>query len=477
VALSFLSSASRAAAGLGAAFLAAVFTTLALTALLYAMQSLPRAGIMAHIRSSFTNGALQEHDWLFKNDHLGFNQYSDCLLIQMFFFRRDAWADTVAPIVVFNDWPVPLRADNGKQISECAIARSAAFSDAPFDLYPAQFYFPYSRYIHAFRLPAYLLLEKFDVGAIRRLYRMMAFGVLVMILVTHLLVILWRAERADDRPREGDHVIQGVFFVMLSLIFMRFYSIDVFDLSLVHAPSDILIFAAIAVISLLNITRTSYRTLCSLCGIFGALVFALDFLHGALPLGLAALIGCVAMKVDRKSSAEQIATSVFLAGSSFVVGAGVALLVKIVTSAVTFGPQAVTGFFLQLNYRMTGGGFPLSDVWIRLSKNLDVIFFEDYRFSRASLFGTGLCLIVAYGIALARATRASVVQAHVLLLSVLVIGIWYLVFRNHSVIHASFMVRLLVWPLTATAGMVIVAVSGGAHIGPGVIAPFPTQTC
>ena len=463
MALSFLYWVRRAAAGLGAAFLAAVFATLALTAMLYAMQSLPRAGITAHIRSSFTNGALQEHDWLLKNDRLGVDQYDTCLLIQMFFFRGDAWTDTVAPTVIFNDWPVPLWADNGSPISECAIARAAAFSDAPFDLYPAQSYFAYSRYLHAFRLPAYLLLEKFDVGAIRRLYRMLAFGVLVMILVTQLLLMLWRAERADDRPHEGSHVIQGVFFVMLSLLFMHFYALHFYAPSLTHAPSDILIFVAIAVVSLLNIPRTSYRMLCGLSGIFGALVLALDFLHGALPLGLAALIGCVAMKAERQSSAGQIATAVFLAGSSFVVGAGVALLVKIVTLAVTLGPQAVTGFFVQLNYRMIGGGFPLSDVWRRLSEHLDVIFFEDVRFSRALLFVTGLVLIVTYGIALACATRASAVQAHALVLSVLVIGVWYVVFRNHTVIHADPMVRLLVWPLTATAGMIIVAVSGVAH--------------
>src|SRR5437867_13103199 len=111
---------------------------------------------------------------------------------------------------------------------------------------------------------------------------------------------------ADDRPSEGDHVSQAVFFVMLSLLFMRFYGLRLFAPSLTHAPSDILLFVAIAVMSLLNITRTSDRMLCVLCGIFGALVFALDFLHGALPLGLAALIGCVAMKADRQSSAGQI---------------------------------------------------------------------------------------------------------------------------------------------------------------------------
>jgi hypothetical protein len=465
MALSFLYSARRAVARLGTAFLAAVFATLALLALLYAMQALPRAGIIAHIRASFTNGALQEHDWLLKNDRLGVDQWSDCLLIQMFVFRRDAWADTVAPTVVFNDWPIRLWADNGKQLSECAIAKSAAFSEAPLDLYPAQSYFPYSRYIHAYRLPAYLLLEQFDVGAIRQLYQMMAFGVLVMILVTQLLLTLWRAEKADDRRREGDHVIQSVFFVMLSLIFMRFYALDLFGQSIVNAPSDILMLIAIAIISLLNITRISDRMLCVLCGIFGALVFAFDFLRGALPLSLAALISCVAMKADRKSSAGQIATSVFLAGSSFVVGAGVALLVKIVTLAVTFGSQAVTGFFLQLNYRMIGGGFPLSDVWIHLNENLDVIFFEDLHLSRSFLFIIGILLLVLYVIARACATRVAAVQAHVLLLSVLVIGVWYLVFRNHSVIHAGSMVRLLVWPLTATAGMVIVAISGVAHIG------------
>jgi hypothetical protein len=309
VALYFLYSARGAAARLGTAFLAAVFATLALTALLYAMQSLPRAGIMAHIRSSFTKGALQEHDWLLQNDQLGVNQYNDCLLIQMFFFRRDAWADTVAPIVVFNDWPVPLWADNGEQISECVIARSAAFSDAPLDLYPAQSYFAYSRYFQAFRLPAYLLLERFDVRVIRRLYRMMAFGVLVMILVTQMLLTLWRTERAKDRPREGDYVIQGVFFVMLSLILMRFYGLELFSPSLTHAPSDILIFVAIAVISLLNITKTSYRMLCVFCGIFGALVFALDSLHGALPLGAALLehYVCVISPVEDESLSPDVA--------------------------------------------------------------------------------------------------------------------------------------------------------------------------
>jgi hypothetical protein len=463
VALSSRYAARWAAPKLGAAFLAAICATLVLTALLYAMQALPSASIMAHIRSSFTHGALQEHDWLLHNDRLGVNQYNDCLVIQMFGFRRDAWADTVAPTVVFNDWPVPLWADNGEPLSECAIARAAAFSEAPLALYPAQSYFAYSRYMHAFRLPAYLLLEQFEVGAIRRLYRMLAFGGLVMILGIHLLLMLWRTEKADNRPREGAHVMQGVFFVLLSLIFMRFYGLHLFAPSLTHAPSDILIFIAIAVMSLLNITSTSSRRLCVLCGIFGALVLALEFFHGALPLGLAALLGCVAMKAERQSSAGQIATAVCLAGASFVIGAGAALLVKLVTVAVTFGPQAVTGFFVQLNYRMTGGRFPLSDLWIRLSENLDVIFFEDLYFSRALLFITGILLLVSYGVALAWATRASAVQAHVLVLSVLVIGVWYLVFRNHSVIHAGIMVRLLVWPLIATAGMVIVAVSGVAH--------------
>jgi hypothetical protein len=320
--------------------------------------------------------------------------------------------------------------------------------------------------MHAFRLPAYLLLEKFDVGAIRRLYRMLAFGGLVMILVTHMLLMLWRVERADKRLREGAHVFQGVFFVMLSLIFMRFYGLELFAPSLTHAPSDILIFITIAVISLLNITSTSYRMLCGLCGIFGALVFAFEFLHGALPLGLAALLGCVAMKADRQASVGQIATTVFLSGASFMVGAGAALLVKLVTVAVTFGPQAVADFFAQLHYRTTGGrGGALSDVWIRLNESLDVLFFEDSRFSRALLVVTGLVLSVAYGMAHARATRTSVVQAHALLLSVLVIGLWYVVFRNHTVIHAGSMVRLLVWPLIATVGMVIVTISGVAHRG------------
>jgi hypothetical protein len=251
MALAFLYSARRAVVGLGTAFLAAVLATLALLALLYAMQALPRAGIMAHIRSSFTKGALQEHDWLLKNDRLGVDQYSDCLLIQMFFFPRDAWADTVAPTVVFNDWPVPLWAENGKQLSECAIAKSAAFSEVPLELFPVQSYFAYGRYIHASRLPAYLLLQKFDVDAIRRLYRMLAFSVLVMIVVIQLLLTLWRVERADDRSRAGDHVFQGIFFVMLSLILMRFYALEFFALSLVQAPADMLIFIAIAVLALI----------------------------------------------------------------------------------------------------------------------------------------------------------------------------------------------------------------------------------
>jgi hypothetical protein len=455
--------ARRAAARLSVAFLAGIVATLALTAMLFAMQALPPIGILTHIRTAFANGALQERDWLPAYDRLGINQYNDCLLVQMFVFRHDAWADTVAPIVIFNDWPETLRADNGQQISECAIARSAAFSDTPLALYPAQSYYAYGRYIHAFRLPAYLLLEKFDVGVIRQFYRATAFGVLGMILITQMLLILWRIQQAGDSIRDGDHIIQAIFFIMLSMILMRFYGLAQYSPSLTHAPSDILIFVAIAVISVLNISRISVWMLCALCGIFGALVFALEFLHGALPLGLAALIACIAMKADRQSSARQIATTVFVSGSSFVVGACAGLLIKIMTLALTFGPQAVIGFFSQLDYRMRGGEGPLSDVPESLGQNLHLIFFEDYRISKAFLFATGLLLIVAFGIVLARATQALAVQALVLLLSVLVIVVWYSLFRNHTVIHAFFMVRLLVWPLIATAGMVIIALSACAR--------------
>src|SRR5207247_7192308 len=109
-------------------------------------------------------------------------------------------------------------------------------------------------------------------------------------------------------------------FVLLSLIFMRFYGLAFFAPSLTHAPSDILLFVAIAVMSWLNLPSTSSRLLGVLGGIFGALVVAFDFLHGALPLGLAALLGCVAMKAERQATAGQIATAVGLAGASFVVG-------------------------------------------------------------------------------------------------------------------------------------------------------------
>jgi len=200
-------SANRAARALGAAFLAGLLATLGLTALLYAMQWLPPEPIIGHIRSSFGNGSLQDHDWLCPNDRIGFDQWSDCIVMQMFLFRRDAWPDTVAPTVVFNDWPIRLSGDSGKLVNECEIARSAAFSAGPFDLYPAESYFRYSRYIHAFRLPAYFLLEKFDMRVIRRLYRVMVYGALLILLFTHVVLTIRRLRSLQNGRGEAAHLL------------------------------------------------------------------------------------------------------------------------------------------------------------------------------------------------------------------------------------------------------------------------------
>jgi hypothetical protein len=88
-----------------------------------------------------------------------------------------------------------------------------------------------------------------------------------------------------------------------------------------------------------------------------------------------------------------------------------------------------------------------------LDKNIKAIVpLKDYAFrSLVVLLATG-CLFVLVKIMHRRDGAGTVLLA---VTSLAVVPVWYVIFRNHTTVHAWFMVRLLAWPMAFSVSLIV----------------------
>lgn len=187
---------------------------------------------------------------------------------------------------------------------------------------------------------------------------------------------------------------------------------------------------------------------CAVIASLGALAFGFEFLHGTLPLLLAVILGSLALRSyehDRPITLGK-APWVVLAYST---GVTRAATVKLLAVAITAGPENLPAYFGQLSLRMAGGNASHFDALRSLFGNLVTI----ARGSAALGVAAVVLASVATCTSVAKLARRRVdhprASGAVLLLmaSMMVIAVWYALFRNHTALHGGFMVRLSVWPI------------------------------
>ena len=428
--------------------------TLVMVLALVALGRLPPEPISANLRISIEEGSLIGADWAGFDRVRGHNQYNDCLIIMMTRFQRDPVESAIAPLVIFNDYPRPLLDGASQLITECDVAIAAIRSDRPLHVYPPEFYEPYQRYVFGFRIPFQTLISFTTIGTIRILYRTAGVALLLFLIVGHCVRAV-RNWRRNDRAK----AIAGTSYVVLGSGLALFSGLDIYGQSLSHAPSDILLFAALCWLSFGKPMAGLRGDLTA--ATLAALAFAFEFLHGTLPMMLAIILGTLALNAFALRHELRILDLV-RATAAFVLGVVGSAITKLATVIWLMGVPSAQQYLGQLSYRMSGASLSVADAFTALWNHAFFIGWGAGWLIKPVLLGACLATCGA-AIAILRLSGWRLMAALTALASSGVIFGWYVVFHSHTAIHATFMVRILAWPIGMSVVCLLLALWPDDH--------------
>jgi hypothetical protein len=356
---------------------------------------------------AFASGDLTDQDFLRGDSILGYHQYNDCLILGMALDQRYSRAElTISPSMPFGKNDVCMNLQAGRP-----------FTDRLF----------YHNYIHGQTALARYLLPLMSVEQIRTVYRL----TLSLILVCGIAISLLRF---------------NIVFLIVLLALARAFGLQVFGQSLGHAPSDIVLGGFITFLAF-RTGQLSERTAVIAAAVFGAMTMIFEMMTGGLPLGLAAT--SLIWFALKRPNVWAVASGAI----AFTVSAATCLAIKYACVAKVFGPKTLLGVVRDLLTR-TDGPPP--------------VFTHGRTFAEALLGNTeammpglgpmaGMLLILAIGLGALAMVRRPTLDSRILALSNLPIFGWFVVFHQHTIVHAWFMDRMLAWPLAT--GFAIYALS------------------
>jgi hypothetical protein len=385
--------------------------------------------IIARVRAAFKSGDLGDVDFLWFATHRGWFQYNDCNVLQML-ANQDAprLQLALAPKVFFanEDWK-----------DQCAVLRALTVRDVD----PSAFQLlRYTRYWHGYNVIAALALRRMEL---RDLRRMLSDAVWIAIAVL-----------AFAACRSGPHAQRTGLAIALTAATV--WGAPYFAPGLTQGPGDTLLLLALAAIAAWPRMTVSLVIIVPYAAAFGAAVVFLEMLTGQLPIAAAWLIALTLAAARDQEQHVGLAPppAALSALMAFGVAAAATVILKQIL-AITLGvPRAGEDFLAQLALYMR---VPESEEGRHAGILLP--FIELVRWSKMLTFGRsfagyGLVVMTAltWGVAAIRGWRA---REHphgrdiLILVSAALIPIgWVLLLPNHTYIHAPFMVRMLVVPIS-----------------------------
>lgn len=458
-----------------AAFLAGNYS---LNAVLYGVDREP---VRAHLRQAFERGELQLIDSRRGDRDLGVHQLNDCLIFDM--AARDPAPEQFRRYLFM--------AQRSEEVGHpdagmCLRLRNWLFDDPLVESQPRW----RERYLYGFRAVAIVLLKNFSVDQARGLMKAASYAVFLALVLIALSALAARMARPAGRAAGllggGNELGYGA----LALAFLGFFGLAYFGQSISHAPAIVSLGLFLIAWCALDLRRalTPSRAL-ALTVVFGLLTAHFEFLTGYIPIGSSLLVLLVALRQtdeDRVGPAE-LAKLFFLTQSAFIGTIVIVYLFHLVASALFTpdGMRLLNSFFVYLGVRMSTQVEAGSDTTeIVAIGPLDVLreFFEQLASLGLPSDAVGLAsLLLALGVlvlgvgealtgAQAARWRARVFMAG---FAIVPVAVWLLAFQNHAVIHARFMVRVLVM-LYACAGVMLFWLARMAVLPPRV--PTEDQT-
>jgi len=306
----------------------------------------------------------------------------------------------------------------------------------------------YHRYIHGSSILTRLFLIIFDV----RTYRLILELSCYLLITGPILLRIRRIILNKNDPASTSHL--DISLIVLSISFAVFYALDQYAMSISHGPASIIFLSALAVCLISDPSRWSHSQLLTRVAIFGSLTAIAEWLNGGIPLGVSLILGIFALygieylRQGNKPRLQQTFTNALAAVIAYLVAIITCFVIKLGLATIIFGGSVLNDFADGLIWRLGESEWTLKHVYWALNNNLHNIAFGSVFLSRLSFISAIILGITGViGILMAFGRRQSIPFFVLVLTSVLVVPIWYMLFRNHTAIHGWFMVRILAWPI------------------------------
>lgn len=389
----------------------------------FATSALPRNRIVGHVRAALAEGEVSDVDYPGFDSRRGWNQYNDCMILQMITYREsDIILRTVAPINYATMIPWG---------GQC-IALRLVLNDNPSvsTLHQQR----YARYWHGYNAVATAMLMLLDLNRARLILKLGLYAALGIVLVSGM---------RDRRLLP--------FAAAVALTGWTLWALPFFGQSFSHAPGDLVVMSAIAAMLLFR-KHLNEAAVLALCSMYGAVIVYLDFMTGQIPtaggllIPAAYLVGGGLEDPRRGWRLAAVALAGFIAGIAITVVAKQALTFAI---AGREGPVSFVAHFT----RWTKPGFPEDNAMSSLVKSFGAFLGHTYILTYGSgglakliLAATGLAWLCAGLIAV---NSRNWIRIHAFLAcaagSAIVAG-WIIGSEHHVVVHA-FMIRMLIVPI------------------------------
>jgi hypothetical protein len=426
-------------------FLATVLFLAANYGINAALMLVDKAPVRAHLIDAFESGDLGLVESRPGDAWMGVHQTNDCLIFDM------AARDTTDP-VLYLFAGARTKAVRTPGAANCESLRDWLLQD-PIVTFEEEWYL---RYIHGYRVVAVALLEAMPVQVARAVMKAASYGVFILAIGLNLY-FLFRSRRSD--PRLALENQAG--YAILSASMILFFGLPYFGQSISHMPAIVTLGAFIIGWSVLDARgQLNERSAVLLAIPFGLLTAYFEYLTGYIPVALCVIMALVAIGWSRPDVTRiwPIFRALFLIEATFVASIGLVFALHVAATAVFHadGAEVASLFVERLAFRMSTTAatsaaeasaetLTLVDVGLALLRQLPHLGFLGERGAIAVIgLSLGISLFATFDTFCSRARRATKFRVLVSAGSFVPVAMWIFMFQNHTSVHASFMVRILV---------------------------------
>lgn len=385
--------------------------------------------IVDRIQQAFSTGELVENDYLPYDVHRGFHQYNDCNILQMMVNQ-----DSSLVARALGPW---LHMPDASATDACRTLRELVVDGRDPEAYDSS---RYTRYWHGYIPILSALLMFLKLSTLRVILRIAVYAALLLLLLSSI-----REKR---------------FFVLtgpVSVLGAFFWGLPYFGQGMSHAIGDFVVMFGMACLVFWHRKFAHANILIPFCALFGAVVIYFEMLTGPLPIAAGLLFPSVYVlsRITRPNETGinhhfLLATSALIA---FAMGAIITVSVRVLVAATLVQPSGLDTFAGNLKlYTLPVDSTTYVPGFIRPFGRLlrrGIVLTYGNLWGLVILYASAVfSWFVSLWLAYRRATHLNWTDLLAFVIGAASIPVWTVILQTHTFMHADFMVRILIVPIS-----------------------------